>query len=567
MSEIERESMEVDVLFVGAGPANLASAYHLMKRVEAHNEAAAQNGTDPIEPPVVLVIEKAGGVGEHQLSGAVMNPRAIAELMPDFVEQGFPTEHVATDSQFLAFFRSGTIKSPITPPQFQKNGYHVISLSNVVKWLAEKCEALGIEIYPGFAASEILFDGDRVLGVRTGDFGLSADGKPKANFQPGMDILASVTVFGEGVRGSCSKVLIDKLGLHGQNDQTYETGIKEIWRVKPEKHKPGRVIHGSLWPDLFGQMEGMWLYDMKDNLVSFGYVTPLNSENPANDPHMNAQRFKTVPFMQDLLEGAELVRYGAKCVPSGGLYAIPKLYCNGALLVGDSAGMLNIMKLAGVHTAIKSGMLAAETIVDALAAKDFTTTTLGGYTERFKDSWLYEEHREARNFQGSVEVSPFFLMAVNTPLMMITKGRGLIDGLKTHAPHECVKKLWELPPGYFEDRARKPIEFDGKITFSKEHLVGYSGTAHDPDEPKHLKVADPDVCETACARDYGNPCEKFCPAAVYEMVPKKDDPSKKELFIHHENCVHCKTCDIADPYQIITWTTPQGGEGPDYQQM
>ena len=567
MSEIERESMEVDVLYVGAGPANLASAYHLMKQVEAHNETAAERGVDPLEPPVILVIEKAAGVGEHQLSGAVMNPKAIQELIPDFVEQGFPTEHVADDSQFLAFFRSGTVKSPITPPQFQKNGYHVISLSNVVKWLAEKCEEMGIEIYPGFAAAEVLWDGDKVIGVRTGDMGLDAEGKPKSTFQPGMDILAPVTVFGEGVRGSCSKTIIERLGLQGKNAQTYETGIKEIWRVQPEKHKPGRVIHGSLWPDLFGQMEGMWLYDMKDNLVSFGYVTPLNSENPRNDPHMNAQRFKTVPFMQDLLEGGELVRYGAKCVPSGGLNAIPKLYCDGAMLVGDSAGMLNIMKLAGVHTAIKSGMLAAETILDGMVKQDFSTTTLGGYTERFKDSWLYEEHYEARNFQGSVEVSPFFLMFVNTPLMMATNGRGLIDGLKTHAPHDCVKKLWELPPGYFDRKSHQPVEFDGKTTFTKEHLVGYSGTAHEADEPKHLKVAKPDVCETECARDYGNPCEHFCPAAVYEMVPKKDEPGKKELFIHHENCVHCKTCDIADPYQIITWTTPQGGEGPDYQQM
>ncbi len=346
MSEIERESMEVDVLYVGAGPANLASAYHLMKQVEAHNETAAEKGLEPVEPPVILVIEKAAGVGEHQLSGAVMNPKAIAELIPDFVEQGFPTEHVATDSQFLAFFRGGTVKSPITPPQFQKNGYHVISLSNVVKWLAEKCEELGVEIYPGFAAAEILTEGDKVLGVRTGDMGIAADGSHKPTFQPGMDILAKVTVLGEGVRGSVTKQLLDKFDMHGKNPQTFETGIKEIWRVKPEKHQPGRVIHGSLFPDMVGQLNGMWLYDMKDNLVSFGFVTGLSSENPFNDPHMMAQKFKTTQFMRDLLDGAELVKYGAKCIPTGSLYAQPKLYTNGAMILGDGASFMMLSMLA-----------------------------------------------------------------------------------------------------------------------------------------------------------------------------------------------------------------------------
>ena len=389
MSEIERESMEVDVLFVGAGPANLAAAYHLMQRVEAHNETAEADGKTPIEPPVVLVIEKAAGVGDHQLSGAVINPIALRELMPDFIEQGFPTEYVANDSQFMLFTRGPSLKSPICPPMFQKNGYHVASLSNVAKWLGEKCEEVGVEIYPGFAAAQILTEGDRVIGVRTGDMGIDRDGKPKPTFQPGMDIIANVTVLGEGVRGTLSKQLIDLFDLHGANEQSFKTGIKEIWRVKPENHKPGRVINGSLFPDMIHQLDGMWLYDMKDNLVSFGYVTSLTTEDPHNDPHLNAQRFKTIPFMRKLLEGGELVRYGAKCVPMGGLYSQPKLYCNGAMLVGDAAGMLNPMKLAGVHMAIKTGMLAAETIVDALESQDFSSKTLGDYTERYKNSWAY----------------------------------------------------------------------------------------------------------------------------------------------------------------------------------
>ncbi|MED5262814.1 MAG: electron transfer flavoprotein-ubiquinone oxidoreductase [Myxococcota bacterium] len=562
--EVERESMEVDVLYVGAGPANLASAYHLMKQVEAHNADAAANGGSPIEPPTILVLEKAASVGDHQLSGAVMNPKAIRELIPDFEEQGFPTENVCTNAYFYAFTRNMTIKSPITPPMFQKKGYHVISLSNVVKWLAEKCEALGVEIYPGFSAHEVLTDGDRVIGVRTGDMGVDKDGKPKPTFQAGMDILAKVTVLGEGVRGSCTKALIEQFGLQGMNPDTYETGIKEIWRVKPEKHQPGRVIHGSLFPDFFGEINGMWLYDMKDNLVSFGFVTPLDTSNPHSDPHLAAQRFKTTPFMRDLLEGAELVRYGAKTIPSGCFYAQPKLYCNGALLVGDSGNFLNIMKLSGVHMAIKSGMLAAETIAEALAADDFSTTTLGNYTEKYRASWAWEENRESRNFTGSNEIHPLFGMLINIPLMLITKGRGLIDPIHTHPGHSRMRRLSDLP---FSKRKKEEFEFDGVLTFSKEHLVGFSGTQHEADQPSHLVVADRDVCSTTCAEEYGNPCESFCPAAVYEMVEDTETPGKKSLFIHHENCVHCKTCDIADPYQIITWTTPQGGEGPDYTQM
>jgi electron-transferring-flavoprotein dehydrogenase len=563
MSEPERESMEVDVLYVGAGPGNLASAYHLVKNVEAHNETAAANGVAEIEMPVILVIEKAAGLGDHQLSGSVINPRAIAELMPDFVEQGFPTEYICDDSQFQLFTRNGTFKVPVCPPPFYKNGYHVASLSNVVKWLGAKCEEIGIEIYPGFAASEILTEGDKVLGVRTGDMGVAADGSKKSTYQAGMDILANVTVLGEGVRGSCAKQLLDRFDMHGDNPQTYETGIKEIWRVKPEKHKPGRVVHGSLFPDMLGQLNGMFLYDMKDNLVSYGFVTGLGSENPNNDPHLAAQIFKTTPYMRDLLEGGELIRYGAKCIPTGSLHAQPKLYCNGAMLIGDSASMLNIMKLSGVHQAMKSGMLAAETIVDALKADDYTSVTLGGYTERFRDSWAYEEHLESRNFTGSMEMSVPFAMGLNLPLTMITGGRGLIDPIETHPSHTAMKKLWELPES---ERNPEPFEFDNVLTFSKEHLVGFSGTAHEADQPSHLVVADKEVCANECARDYGNPCEKFCPAAVYEMVPDKDT-GRKELFIHHENCVHCKTCDIADPYQVITWTTPQGGEGPDYTQM
>jgi electron-transferring-flavoprotein dehydrogenase len=556
---VERESLEVDVLFVGAGPATLAAALHLMKQLEARNAAGAK-----LEPPTVLVIEKSAEVGDHMLSGAVINPKALAELMPDFTEQGFPTEYVCTNDMTYVFTPKRAFKLPVNLPMFRKRGYHVASLSKVAKWLAKKCEEAGVEIYAGFAADKLLVEGRRVVGVRIGDMGIDKNGKPKPNYQPGMDIRAKLTVIGEGVRGTLAEQLIDGFGLEGPRPQVYETGVKEIWRIQPEKHRPGRVIHGMVVHELINAFGGMWLYDMKDNLVSFGFITALDASSPYNDPHLVTQRFKTHPWMRELLDGAELVRYGAKALPLGGLYAQPKLYVDGALLIGDAAGFCNATKLSGVHMAMKSGMLAAETALDALASGDFSSVTLGGYAERYRQSWAYADHYADRNFHGSwAKGFPFFFL--NEPFRMwLTDGRGLQDMPQWHAGHEAYKKLSELPPS----KRQKPVfEFDGKLTFSKEHLVQFSGTQHEADQPSHLVVADTDLCRDVCAEEYGNPCEAFCPAAVYEMVPDEAYPGRKKLFIHHENCVHCKTCDIADPYQVITWTPPEGGEGPDYTGM
>jgi electron-transferring-flavoprotein dehydrogenase len=560
MSEpIERESMEVDILYVGAGPATLASALHLMQRIEAHNEAA---GSEAIEPPTILVLEKGASVGEHVLSGGVMNPKAIRELVPDFEEQGFPTEYVCDYAGFWLFHSKGKMSLP-PPPNFRKVGYHVVSLSKVTRWLAERCEAAGIEIYPGFAGAELLIEDDKVVGVRTGDMGIDKEGNRKPTFQPGMDILAKVTVLGEGVRGSLTKQLVERFDLHGRNPQTFETGVKELWRINPEKHQPGRVVHAMQFPQILKGFHGVWLYDMQDNLISYGFATLLHSDSPHCDPHLEAQKFKTNPWMQWLLEDAELIRYGAKCIPTGGLYSQPKLYHDGVMLIGDAASMCNAENLAGIHMAIKTGMLAAETIVDALAKGDFSANTLGGYAERYQESWAYQEHRKARNFAPSVARGLFFF-GLNQPFRMITGGRGLIDNMNLHAGHTHMKKLADLPAS---KREKELLDFDGKTTFDKEHLVGFSGTHHESDQPPHLEVADTDLCATTCSEEYGNPCENFCPAAVYEMVDDPENPGRKKLFIHHENCVHCKTCDIADPYQVITWTTPEGGEGPDYQQM
>ncbi len=563
---VERERLDVDILFVGAGAATLSAVIRLADLCE-------QSGT---EMPMILVIEKAAEIGGHQLSGAVMDPRGIRELMPDFMEQGFPLQYECDSDAVYFFTKNRALRSPVTPPMLANHGNLVVSLSDMVKWLGEKAEERGIEIYPGFAAYKPLFDGERVSGVQIQDMGLDRNGEPKATFEPGPEIHAKVVVFGEGPRGSCTREVVDRLKLHGDHPQAYETGIKEIWRVKPEKHVPGRVIHTLFYPLDAATFGGSWIYDMKDGLVSVGFVTGLDYTSPYTDPHDNMQRFKLHPFVRDLLEGGECIRYGAKTLPAGGLNAMPQLYAEGAMLVGDSGGFCNGGRLKGIHMAIKSGMLCAETLHDCIARDDFSVEALSAYRKRFEDSWAYDEHRQYRNFHASFgwtrklpqalgwlrQLPWLFNVGAVAP---ISGGRGLVADPHTEADHTHMKKLSELSE--HELALREKVAYDNKYTFDKVTAVALAGSAHEPDQPHHLKVADTEVCSTRCAEEFGNPCEHFCPADVYEMI---DDPAAtngRALIIHHENCVHCKTCDVSDPYQIITWTTPQGGEGPDYTQM
>ena len=564
---VERERLDdADILFVGAGPATLASAIHLV-------DLCKDKG---IDPPAMLVIEKASEIGEHQLSGAVMNPRAIEELLPDYKDKGFPFHHEVTKDAFYWFTPKRAIRAPITPPQFSNHGNLIVSLSEVVKWLAQRAEEREIEIYPGFSASKLLFDGERVVGVQIQDRGLDKDGKPKGVFEAGAEIYAKCVVLGEGPRGSCTKQLVTKFPeLAGPNPQVYATGIKEIWKVKPEKHMPGRVVHTMGWPgapDMFG---GSWIYDMKDNLVSIGFVTGLDATSPYSDPHDNMQRFKLHPFLRDLLEGGEIVRCGAKTIPEGGLFSQPRLYTDGALIVGDSASFCNGEKLKGIHMAMKSGMLAAEALVEALEKDDFSATTLEIIEEKYKASWAYKEHRKSRNFHAAwkwVHKMPSWLgwmrqlpFMLNVGISIITGGRGLQKIIRATDDHTHMKKLSELNAA--ERALKNKVAYDNKYTFDKVTAVSHAGSRHEIDQPHHLKVADTDVCTDRCTEEYGNPCEHFCPASVYEMLEHPEKPEKKQLVIHHENCVHCKTCDIADPYALITWTTPEGGDGPDYTLM
>lgn len=568
---MERESLEMDVVFVGAGPANLSGALHLARLVNDHNEGVANGKQEgkPLGDIQIAVIEKGAMVGAHILSGAVMDPRGLAELIPDFVERGAPLETPVNDDHFLYLTKKHSIRAPITPPPLKNHGYYIVSLNRLTAWLGEQCEEAGVNIFPEFPGAEMLYDeSDRVLGVRTGDKGIDAEGKRKPNFEPGVDLFAKVTVLGEGVRGSLTKKLIQRLGLDkGREPQIYSLGVKELWELPDDRYLTGRVTHTLGFPSDQWTYGGGWIYGMQNRIVNLGYVTGLDYRDPLIDPHAEFQKYKTHPFVAKLLSGGKMIRYGAKAIATGGLHAVPKLYGDGVLLTGDSAGFLNGARLKGIHTAIKSGMLAAETIFDALVSNDFSAAKLQSYDGRVKESWITPELRRYRNFHAGFRHGRWLGM-VNAGLQYITGGRawGIFDRDHQEAGPEAVQKLSAY--GYHGDDSAqryKDLRFDGTLTFNKVTDVYHAAVAHDEDQPAHLHVLDKNICATRCAEEYGNPCQRFCPAAVYEMVD--DGAGQRRLQINFSNCVHCKTCDIMDPYQIINWVTPEGGGGPDYKGM
>lgn len=568
--KIERESVEMDVVFVGAGPASLAGALHLARLIASHNEAVArgERRTRALGEVQIAVIEKGGAIGAHILSGAVMDPCALAELMPDFLAQGAPLDAVVTEEEFLYLTEKRALRSPFIPPPLRNHGYHIVSLSKLVAWLGEKCEEAGINIFPGFPGVEVLYDrADRVIGVRTGDKGIGRDGRPKSNFEPGVDLLAKVTVFGEGPRGSLTKQLVARLGLdEGCEPQVYSLGIKELWELPDDRYPAGRVTHTLGYPSDVHTYGGGWIYGMRDRIISLGYVTGLDYRDPSLDPHAEFQLFKQHPAIARILEGGRMIRYGAKTIVAGGIHAMPRIYGDGFLLVGDSAGFLNAQRLKGIHTAIKSGMLAAEAIFEALLADDFSARQLRRYRELVEGSWLMRELRRVRNFHAGFRHGRWLGLA-NAGLQFLTGGRawGIFDRLGTVPGHEAMQKLTDLARRDSATSRYAALRFDGRLTFNKLTDVYHASVAHEEDQPAHLHVLDTNVCATRCAVEYGNPCEKFCPAAVYEMVD--DGQGGRKLQINFTNCVHCKTCDIMDPYQIINWVPPEGGGGPDYTGM
>ena len=548
----QRETCEVDVLFVGAGPAGLAGALRLTQLLKQSGQTAR-----------IAIIEKAAVLGAHILSGAVLDPRALVELLPDFKERLTSIHTPVSHDEFWFMTNRRKWNLPIPPP-LNNHGHYIISLSQLVQWLGPMVQKEGVDLFLGFPGQELLLEENRVVGVRIGDKGVDKQGQPKPNFQAGIDLKAKITVLAEGARGSLTKILVEQFKLdQGKNPQTYSTGLKEIWKIPPEKFKPGLVIHTLGFPLDTHTFGGGFIYHYGDHLVSIGLVAGLDYRRSDLDPHREFQRYKTHPVIAKMIKGGTMQNYGAKTIPEGGYFSLPRCWGNGFLMIGDSASFLNSQRLKGIHLAMKSGMLAAETAFEALQKNDFSEATLQGFQEKVEKSWIKTELWKVRNFHQAFQHGLWYGL-FDAGLQLVTRGRGLVAYRRTQQDHENYHKLAQ-PSQKLLPTAALLFQGDDALTFTKTTDVFHSGTQHEENQPCHLVVADTDLCHTRCREEYGNPCQYFCPANVYEMV--EDPKLGLRLQINAANCVHCKTCDIKDPYGIITWVPPEGGGGPSYLEM
>ena len=541
---MERESMEYDVVIVGAGPSGLSAAIRLKQLAAAAGRELS-----------VCVLEKGSEVGAHILSGAVLEPRSLYELIPDWKERGAPLNTEAKEDRFLFLTETKAYRLP-TPPQQNNHGNYIISLGNFCRWLGTQAEELGVEIYPGFAAAEVLYDETgRVKGVATGDMGIGKDGQPTDAHQPGMELHGKITMFAEGCRGSLTKTLFERFNLReGADPQTYGIGIKELWEIDPAQHNPGLIIHTAGWPMDTATYGGSFLYHLEDNQVAVGYVVGLDYQNPTLSPFEEFQRFKTHPAIRPFFEGGRRIAYGARALNEGGFQSIPKLSFPGGCLIGCTAGFLNVPKIKGTHTAMKSGMVAAEEVF----AK-FGTDQSSDYRPALEKTWLWGELHGVRNIRPSFQWGfwgGFVYSAIDTVLL---RGKAPWTLHHRHGDHEALKPKRDVTPIVYP----KP---DGKVSFDRLSSVFISNTNHEENQPAHLKLKDPSVAIRINYELYGSPEQYYCPAGVYEIV-KDDGGTNPRLQINAQNCVHCKTCDIKDPTQNINWTVPEGAGGPNYPNM
>lgn len=546
----EREVLEVDVLFVGGGPGCLSGAIALQRKLKAAGKEA-----------MVALIEKGSEIGAHALSGAVLDPVALRELFPDFKEKGAPVTCEVKHEDIYFLTATGQLRVPMVPPPMQNHGNYIISLGSFVRWLGKQAEEEGVNLFPGFAGVDLLVEDGKVVGVRTGDKGINKEGKPGDNYEQGIDIKAKVTVLGEGPLGTLTRIAEQKLGIQeGKNPQAFATGVKEVWEMPEGKTRPGSVMHTMNWPLSTSTFGGGFIYQDDKNQVSLGLVVGLDYADPYLDPHREFQRMKQHPLIKPLIEGGKLVHYGAKTIPEGGFYSVPRLASPGLLVVGDSAAMVNVPKLKGIHYAMKAGMLAADTVFEAMEAEDYSQNKLNAYQKRVEDSFIWKDLHATRYFKEYFK-DGFYVGTIKAGISFYTGGNFPKGTGKGHADYQGMRKIKDFygptPPPEPEKK------FDKQLTFPKLDDVYFSGTKHNEKQPSHLVVRDFDICHTKCREEYGNPCERFCPANVYEMVPNAE-AQEKRLMVNFANCVHCKTCDIKDPYKNILWTPPEGGDGPNY---
>ena len=552
-----REALDVDVLIVGGGPAGMSAALRLAQLQKAAGS----------EPLAIALLEKAREVGAHMLSGAVLDVSALRDLVPDFRERGAPLVADVQHDRVYFLTRGSQLAFPFIPPPLKNHGNAIVSLSRFVKWLGTLVEAEGIDVFTGFPASELLYDESRVVGVRTADRGIGRHGEVKANFEAGVDIRAKVTILGDGVRGNLTKALVRRLALdEGRQPQLYALGIKELWDVPKDRIASGTVIHTMGYPLRMQEFGGGFIYAMPEGRLSVGFVSGLDYRDPMFDPHVTFQHFKRHPLVSSLLQGGQMVRYGAKALPEGGWHTIPRLFADGVLIAGDAGGFVNSMRLKGIHLAMRTGMLAAETAFEAIRANDVSATALQSYQRRIDASAVRRELYPVRNVHQSFGYGLLTGLAYSG-FSLVSGGWWVRDPMPAHAGFNRVQTLATYyPDGRPDpDATINPVRIDRQLTFDRLTNVHYSGTWHAEDQPSHLIVHDTDICRTRCREEYGNPCTRFCPANVYEMVDAGD--GTKRLQINASNCVHCKTCDIMDPYQIIDWVPPEGGGGPQYEGM
>jgi electron-transferring-flavoprotein dehydrogenase len=551
---MSRETLEVDVLIVGGGPAGMSAALRLAQLQQ-------QDGGEPLS---VAVLEKARDAGAHSLSGALLDPSALADLIPDYQAKGAPLAAPVHGEHVYFLTAHSKLPLPIVPPPLRNHGNYVISLSAFVQWLAAQVEAAGVDIFTGFAGQEVLLDGSRVVGVRTGDRGVARNGTPKSTFEAGVDINAKATIFCDGVRGNLTKQLLRRLQLGvGRQPEAYAIGLKELWELPPGRVAPGAVIHTLGYPLRHEEFGGSFIYGMPGGQVSLGLVIGLDYRDPLFDPHMAFNRFKKHPFVAALLQGGTMVRYGAKAISEGGWNTIPRTFMDGGLIAGEAAGFVNSTRLKGIHLAMRTGMLAAESAFEAIRAGDTSAARLSAYQQKIDASPVRAELYPVRNVHQAFGFGQLPGMAF-AGLQMLTGGRWFED-LHGEPGHDRMKTLaWHYGMDVPTTRVSNATPVDRTLTFDKVTNVHYAGTAHEEDQPPHLLVHT-DVCATICGTEYGHPCTRFCPANLYEIV--RDANGAARLQINASNCVHCKTCDIMDPYQVLTEVPPEGGGGPQYNGM